>query len=114
MPARTREHLHQLGGRVEKARKTICTLLDDEALAQSFFLRRDTDRTIVGFTGSHAQTTDRLQRAIADRDSVGTEREHFDEVRFRAKSAGGNQRDIPNAERIKVSTCARDCGHRRN
>ncbi len=83
VPARARQHLHEVDRRPQEAVEPVRGLVDREPCAQVRLLRRDADRAVVGVARAHAEAPDRLDRRVGDRDRVGAERERLGEVRAR-------------------------------
>lgn len=88
---------HQFGSGCKEIGQLPGRLLDQEPGAQAFFLRGNADRTVIGFAGSHTQTTDGLKGRIRYGNRIGTQRQRFHKIRRHTQPARNNQRYVTNA-----------------
>ena len=114
VPARAREHLHELDRRVQEPREPLRRFVDRQPRAEVRLLRRDADRAVVGVARAHAEAADRLDRAVGDRDRVGAERERLGEVGGVAQTAGDHERDVAPAALIEMPAGAGERRDRRD
>jgi len=55
------------------------------------FLRSDADRAIVGMTGPHGDTANRLHRRVRQGNRIRPQRQRLDEIRRFAQATGDHQ-----------------------
>src|SRR4051812_38403582 len=114
VPARAGQYLHELDCRVEESRETLRRLVDRKPGAQVRLLGCDTDRAVVGVASPHPKATDGLNRAVGDRDRVGSERKRFGEVGRVAQPTRDDERDVTPAAPVEMPPGPRqrrDCRH---
>ena len=114
VPARAREHLHQLDRRAQEAVQSVRGFVDRQSSAQVRLLGGDADRTVVRVAGAHAEATDGLDRRVRHCDRIGSERERLGKVRSVAQPSGGHQGDVTAVAAIEVKPGASQRGDRRD
>ena len=87
---------------IEMPGQPLGARVDVQAFAQVLPLRRDTGRAIVRIADTRPDTTDRLDRAVGERDAVRPEGHRLDEILRHPKPPGDDQRlpEIEKSERV--------------
>ena len=98
-----RKHLHQVHRRTEVSSEAIGRLINRQPRSKVLTLGCDSDRAVVGVTGTHADAADGLERSIRDRDSVGTESQGLHEISGSPQTAGDDQRHVVGSGSVEVA-----------